>query len=113
VAFEAVGLPELMETAMAATRRGGVTVLVGVAPEGATARFDAQVLVQQDKTIRGCIYGSGQPARDIPWLLRLFTPGRLRLEELVSRQRPLGEINAALADMRTGTVARVVVDRQG
>ncbi len=110
VTFEAVGLPALMEAALAATRRGGMAVLVGVAPEGATARFDPQVLVQQEKTIRGCIYGTAQPARDIPRLLGLFVAGRLRLAELVSRRRPLCEINAAIAEMQTGTVARVVVD---
>jgi len=112
VAFEAVGLPVLMETALAATRKGGVTVLVGVAPEGASARFDPQVLVQQEKTIRGCIYGSAQPARDIPRILGLFTAGKLRLRELVSSRRPLGDINEAIAEMRTGTVARVVIDTQ-
>ena len=113
VSFEAVGLPALMETALEATRKGGTAVLVGVAPEGATARFNAQVLVQQEKSIRGCIYGSAQPARDIPRLLGLFTAGRLRLQELVSARHPLGEINAAIAEMRTGAVARVVVDPQG
>jgi len=112
VAFEAVGLPSLMEAALAATRPGGQAVLVGVAPEGAAARFDPQALVQQEKTIRGCIYGSAQPARDIPRLLQLFSAGRLRLGELVGRRRPLSEINLAVADMRTGEVARVVVDPQ-
>ncbi len=111
-AFEAVGLPALMETALAATRPGGQVVLVGVAPEEALARFNPQALVQHEKTIRGCIYGSAQPARDIPRLLQLFAAGRLRLGELVGRRRPLAEINRAIADMRTGTVARVVVDMQ-
>lgn len=113
VAFEAVGVPALMETALAATAKGGTTVLVGVAPDGATAGFPAQVLVQQEKSIRGCIYGSAQPARDIPRLLRLFTAGRLRLQELVSARRPLAEINQAIDEMRTGTFARIILDPQG
>jgi len=110
VTFEAVGLPELIETAIAATRRGGRTVLVGVAPGGTTARFDAQALVQQERSIQGCLYGSCRPAEEIPRLLRLAAAGRLRLGELVSRRYALRDIEAAVAEMRTGTVARVVVD---
>lgn len=113
VAFEAVGLPGLIETALAATRPGGQAVLVGVAPEGAAARFDPQLLVQQEKVIRGCIYGSAQPARDIPKLLQLFSAGRLRLQELVGRRHGLSAINQAVAEMRSGVVARVVIDPRG
>ena len=112
VAFEVVGIPALQETAVAATRRGGTTVLVGVAPTGSTVRLDPEVVVQQDRTIRGCIYGSGRPDRDIPRLLRLFAAGRLKLGELMSRRYALGEINEAVAAMRAGDLARVVIDTQ-
>jgi Zn-dependent alcohol dehydrogenase len=109
-AFEAVGLPELVEAALAATRRGGRTVLVGVAPAGASARFEPQALVQQERAIVGCLYGSCRPAQEIPRLLALAAAGRLRLAELVSRRYGLGEIGRAVADMRGGLAARVVVD---
>ncbi len=110
VAFEAVGLPALAEQAVAATRRGGRTVLVGVAPGGTTARFDPQALVQQERAIIGCLYGSCRPAEEIPRLLRMAAAGRLRLQELVSRRYPLAAIGEAVEAMRSGALARVVVD---
>lgn len=74
------------------------------------AHFDPQILVQQEKTIRSCIYGTARPARDIPRLIERFDGGRLRLAELVSWRRPLAKINEAIAEMQTGTAARVVID---
>lgn len=108
--FEAVGLPALAEAAVAATRRGGRTVLVGVAPGGASVRFDPQALVQQERAVLGCLYGSCRPAEEIPRLLRLAAAGRLRLAELVSRRYGLEQIERAVADARGGLAARVVVD---
>lgn len=110
VAFEAVGVPALMEAAVAATRRGGLTVLVGVAPEGATLRLDPLALVQHERRLCGCIYGSGHPALEIPRLLELFTADRLKLHELVSRSWPLGEVNRAISEARSGVAARVLLD---
>lgn len=109
-AFEVVGLPALQETALAATRRGGTTVLVGVAAAGARMTLDPEQLVQQEKTVRGCIYGSGRPDRDIPRILRAFAEGRLQLGALMSRRYGLSEINRAVAAMRAGNLGRVVLD---
>ena len=35
--------------------------------------------------------------------------GRLKLDELIARRRPLGEINEAFDDMKTGALARTVL----
>jgi S-(hydroxymethyl)glutathione dehydrogenase/alcohol dehydrogenase len=113
VAFEVVGIPALQEAAVAATRAGGTTVLVGVAPSGASLRLDPELLVQQDRTLRGSIYGSGRPDRDIPRLLALFAAGRLKLGELLSRRYALDEVNEAVAAMRAGDLARVLIDPWG
>jgi S-(hydroxymethyl)glutathione dehydrogenase/alcohol dehydrogenase len=36
--------------------------------------------------------------------------GKLLLDELVSRRRPLSEINEAVADLRSGAVTRTVIE---
>ena len=41
--------------------------------------------VMQEKRLIGSVYGSGQPARDIPRLVSLYQEGKLKLGELVSR----------------------------
>jgi S-(hydroxymethyl)glutathione dehydrogenase/alcohol dehydrogenase len=35
--------------------------------------------------------------------------GRLKLDQMISRRRPLGEINEAFDDMKTGLLARAVL----
>jgi S-(hydroxymethyl)glutathione dehydrogenase/alcohol dehydrogenase len=46
---------------------------------------------------------------DIPRYVDFYMNGRLHLDQLISRRRPLGEINEAFDDMKTGTLARSVI----
>ena len=57
----------------------------------------------------GAFHGSARARVDFLWILDLYGQGRLKLDELVSRTRPLGEINEAFDDMNAGTVARTVL----
>jgi len=107
--FEAIGSVRVSEQAVAAVRKGGMAVLVGLAPQGSTVSFDALALTQQEKTIRGSLYGSARPQIDIPRLLDLYMAGRLKLDELVTARYPLTAINDAVAALRTGTVARCLI----
>ena len=43
------------------------------------------------------------------WLLDLYMDGRLKLDELITRYRPLDEINEAFDDMNRGITARTVL----
>ena len=42
-------------------------------------------------------------------LIELYRGGRLKLDELVTRQRPLDEVNEAFEDLAAGRVARTVL----
>jgi S-(hydroxymethyl)glutathione dehydrogenase/alcohol dehydrogenase len=42
-------------------------------------------------------------------MLELYKQGRLKIDELISRYRPLDEVNQAFEDMKAGTVARSVL----
>ena len=57
----------------------------------------------------GAYYGGCTPARDFPEILDLYADGRLRLDELVTRRRPLSEINEAFADMLAGDTIRTLL----
>jgi Zn-dependent alcohol dehydrogenase len=65
--------------------------------------------VMQEKRLLGSVYGSGQPARDIPKLVSLYQEGRLKLSELVSRTYPLEKVNDALAALAASDGARGVI----
>jgi S-(hydroxymethyl)glutathione dehydrogenase/alcohol dehydrogenase len=47
--------------------------------------------------------------RDIPWMVDLYSQGRLKLDELISGRWPLEQINEAIADTKTGSARRNVI----
>lgn len=110
VSFEAIGRVETMQQSIAAVRKGGTAIWLGLAPLGQSVSIDPLSLVQQEKTIRPCLYGSARPQVDIPRLLDLYRVGRLNLDAMVTAIYPLSRINDAVAAVRTGTVARCLLD---
>ena len=57
----------------------------------------------------GTFYGAGRPRVDFPWLIDLYMEGRLKLDELITKYRPLDEINEAFEDMNMGVTARTIL----
>jgi len=76
---------------------------------GSATNLPGAVITRQEKTIKGSYYGSVDARRDFPLLLDLYMGGRLKLDELVSQQWRLDDINEAFAVMLTGDVARGVI----
>ncbi|MFE7231355.1 alcohol dehydrogenase catalytic domain-containing protein [Streptomyces sp. NPDC002405] len=108
-AFEAIGSPKVVETLPAMLTSGGAAVLVGMAPTGATGSFDLFDLADQGKRILGCNYGSSVGEIDIPKLARLYLAGRLPLDDLIGRTRPLRETAEAFDDLRSNTGVRTIL----
>lgn len=108
-AFEAVGIPELQETAFKAARRGGTLTLAGLSAVGSATNLPGAVIVRQEKTIKGSYYGTVHAPRDFPMLADLYMAGRLKLDQLISRQYTLDQINEAFDTMLKGEVARGVI----
>ena len=107
--FDTVGSPGTLTTALAATRKGGAVVLTGLSradSQGSIAMFP---FVMQEKRLIGSVYGSGQPARDIPRLVSLYEEGKLKLRELVSRTYALEKVNDALTALAASDGARGVI----
>src|SRR6266508_1960246 len=107
-AFEAVGSPALVRQAFNSVRPTGTLVVVGIQPSGQDIAVDGWDLLQ-DRTVMGCFHGSGQARIDFLWILEMYRQGRIKLDELVSRYRPLDEINLAFDDLAQGKVARTVL----
>jgi Zn-dependent alcohol dehydrogenase len=108
-AFEAAGLPSLLELAFSVTRPGGMIVAIGVPPDGSVVSFPGPQLVRSEKIVTGTFYGSARPAIDMPMILRLHAEGRLPLHKLVGRRYRLADVNQAFADLRSPTSARGVL----
>ncbi len=107
-AFEVIGSTEAINQALGVTRRGGVTVVVGVTPTGAKLTIDPDFL-HQDRVLMGCTYGSCYPRADMPRFIDLYMAGKLKLDELVSRTFSLDEINTAFDVLDKGEVARSLI----
>jgi S-(hydroxymethyl)glutathione dehydrogenase/alcohol dehydrogenase len=110
VAFEVIGLKATIDQVITMARRGGEAVLVGV------PRMDVMVevsaffgVVLADKKIKGCWYGSSNVQKDVPKLIELYKSGQLKLDELISREIKVDEVNEAFDAMKAGEVARSVI----
>jgi Zn-dependent alcohol dehydrogenase len=107
-AFEAVGFPALVRQAINSVRPSGTAVVVGIQPSGQDVSVEGWHLLQ-DRTLMGSLHGSARPRTDFAWILDLYRQGKIKLNELVSRYRPLDEINEAFDDLKQGKVARTVL----
>jgi S-(hydroxymethyl)glutathione dehydrogenase/alcohol dehydrogenase len=108
-AFEAIGRAETLEALPGLLARGAQGVIVGMPAEGVRVPIDPFDLADQGKRLIGCNYGSSVPAVDFPRLARLYLAGRLPLDKLVGRTRPLEEADAALDDLRDAVGLRTVL----
>lgn len=108
-AFEVVGLPDTIATAYAMVRRGGELVIVGMARVTDQFTLPAFDIFWNEKTVKGCKYGSAQVRRDFPRLVELIETGRLDLSAMVSRTIPLERVNDAFRAMEAGEVIRSVI----
>ena len=107
-AFEVIGFPQIVRQAFESIRPGGTAIMVGVPPDGTDVSIPARPLFL-DRTLMGTFYGAGRPRVDFPWLLDLYLEGRLKLDELITKYRPLDEINEAFEDMTKGLTARTIL----
>jgi NDMA-dependent alcohol dehydrogenase len=110
VAFEVIGLQQTIDQTITMTRRGGQAILVGVPKMDAMVQVPAFFgVVLAEKTIKGCWYGSSNVQKDVPKLIELYKSGQLKLDELISRTISIDEVNEAFDAMKTGEVARSVI----
>lgn len=108
-AFEVIGNPKTIVQAYRMVRAAGAAVIVGMAHHEMDVSIPAQHLVSTERQLIGSFYGSCHPRVDMPKLLRLYTEGKLKLDELITRHYRLDQINEAFADMEAGENARGVI----
>ncbi len=114
VAFEVIGLGPTIDQTINMTRKGGQAVLVGVPRLDVMINLPAAfAFLYLAKTVKGCWYGSSNVHEDVPKLIDLYQKGELKLDELISREISLDQVNDAFEDMKTGEVARSVIDFGG
>lgn len=107
--FECVGLGEIAAQAFAVLRRGGMAVVIGVAPATDLTSIRTLSLALEEKTLTGSYFGSARPREDFPRLLALYQGGQLRLDELITQRYTIEEVPTAFADLSAGQNARGMI----
>jgi S-(hydroxymethyl)glutathione dehydrogenase/alcohol dehydrogenase len=108
-AFEAYGGGATTKMAVDMTRKRGTAVIVGIAPLGDTANLEPVSITRQEKTIRGCYYGTSHPRQDMPRIADWYSRGLLDIDGLIRRRYALADINRAYEDLDTDAVGRGVI----
>ncbi|MFS8533053.1 NDMA-dependent alcohol dehydrogenase [Sphaerobacter thermophilus] len=105
--------PEDVGTAFKATRKGGRTVVVGVAPADADhINVPPHELVLFQKEVLGCLFGTTNMRAELPKYIELYQSGMLKIDELITKTYTLDQINEAYQDMLEGRNIRGVIRYQ-
>lgn len=105
-----IGSGEIIQDTMALVGKGGTCVHTSVAPIAETeVNLNLFELTLFEKTLKGSIFGSANPRRDIPRLLKMYQDGQLMLDELITQTYDLDDINDGYDAMRSGDNVRGMV----
>jgi NDMA-dependent alcohol dehydrogenase len=101
---------DLIMIAMMLLRKGGTCVLTGMAKASdLMVPLSLPEMVSSCKTLKGVLYGEMNPRDSMPMLLSMYEAGTLKLDELITQQYKLDDINEAMKDMRDGRNIRGLI----
>jgi len=92
------------------TAKGGTCVATAIG-----SLLDTQVtlnlamLTLMQKNLQGTIFGGGNPHYDIPQLLSMYKVGKLNIDDMITRQYKLEQVNEGYQDMLDGKNIRGVI----
>jgi Zn-dependent alcohol dehydrogenase len=99
---------EAMSGAAACLGKGGTLVLtsLGDFPQDGDVLLRGQLVTAFEYRIQGSLFGSCNPFRDIPMLLRLHEEGRLELDGLITERYALEELGEGYRAQAAGETIR-------
>ena len=100
------------EVALAAQNsvgRSGEVVITSLAKDTLSISAPSDIMLVQQKVIRGALYGSTNPQFHIPHLLALHRSGDLKVDGLITRTYSLDQINTGYQDLLNGDIVRGMV----
>ncbi|MFZ2174109.1 MAG: NDMA-dependent alcohol dehydrogenase, partial [Rhodococcus sp. (in: high G+C Gram-positive bacteria)] len=90
-------------------KRGRVVMTAIPHPEDTTVEMSLFELTLYEKQVRGSLFGSSNPRHDIFRMLELYNAGQLKLDELITREYALEDINQGYEDLRNGLNLRGLI----
>ncbi len=100
----------MINDALNIVRKAGAVVVTAIASMAdVTPTLPMALFTLFQKRLLGSLYGEANPRADIPRLLRLYRQGQLLLDETVTTEYKLADINSAYDDMLDGRNIRGVI----
>jgi alcohol dehydrogenase len=109
VGFEMAGSARAASLAFDVVKRGGSTVIAGLAPPDARMPVPLVQLVAEERSVKGSYIGTCVPMRDVPRFIAMHRRGILPVERLVSGHLQLDDINEGLDRLHDGRAVRQII----
>jgi S-(hydroxymethyl)glutathione dehydrogenase / alcohol dehydrogenase len=107
--FDAVGAPQTTLQAFEGTCKGGMVVVIGIAPAGVNMAIPGLGLTFAEKMVMGSFYGSCVPKLDFPRMADFYASRRIKLDELITGTFSIERINEAFHELEHGRSARSLI----
>ncbi|MFD4794364.1 zinc-binding dehydrogenase [Streptomyces anulatus] len=107
--FDFVGARPATAQGMQMLGKGGGLYLIGISGTDAGIDVSAMTALSNSQKVQGVYMGSSHLKRDIPFYASMYLQGRMNLDDLVSREIGLADIDAGYESLKDGTTARVVI----
>ena len=106
--FECIGKPEVMRQALESCHKGwGESVIIGVAAAGEEISTRPFQLVT-GRTWKGTAFGGAKGRSDVPRIVDWYMDGKINIDDLITHQFQLENINEAFDVMHAGEGIRSV-----
>jgi S-(hydroxymethyl)glutathione dehydrogenase/alcohol dehydrogenase len=103
-AFDAYGgSTDVQAACVHSTKKNGTAVLIGAGEMGPRLiKLDLWSLTMLQRTVKGTCYGGRSPNELVPLMIDMYKAGKIRFDELITKEYKLSEINEAYGDMLAG-----------
>jgi S-(hydroxymethyl)glutathione dehydrogenase/alcohol dehydrogenase len=107
--FECIGNVDVMRQALECCHKGwGVSVIIGVAGAGQEIKTRPFQLVT-GRVWKGTAFGGAKGRRDVPKIVDWYMEGKINIDDLITHELALADINKGFELMRAGESIRSVV----
>ncbi|MFF5082922.1 zinc-binding dehydrogenase [Actinoplanes sp. NPDC000266] len=107
--FDFVGVRPVTAQGFQMLGKGGGLYLIGAAAVDAGLEVSTLVALSASQKVQGVYMGSSNLKKDIPFYASMYLQGRMNLDDLVSKEIGLADIDAGYELLKDGETARVVV----
>ena len=99
-----------VDSYMNITSKSGTCVITAIGSMLDTnVTLNLAMLTLMQKNLQGTIFGGGNPYYDIPQILSMYKMGKINLDDMITRQYRLEQINEGYQDMLEGRNIRGVI----